>query len=301
MIEGLRAEFPGLFRSAGSARFPGVARAPAIWACICALGAGFMVSAIAQLAVAVVFTLLFPPTSPRPFAFSTKIFWDVAGGVAAGAVATRAGGPRGLLAYVSFELLVVLLELPVRLFSCSRAPSGPIDGRACQYADMVVDRWPLWAAVIVGVVIARFVPTRQGGANPLLRAAGVLSAVVTVATSLNAYWLVFRPVDGVGLELFTYLSVGALYWLGFLAGGVLAGVLLRRSRFAAVVLLILCLIGPSFAFGIPLVRGQLPGLPVMPTPLFLSFWQWAWLPLAASAAILLARVVAQRNRLVSAM
>jgi hypothetical protein len=274
---------------------------PALWACVVALGAKFIVSAIAQLFIGAIFPLLFPPTSPRPFTFPTRVFWDVAGGVAAGAVATRAGGPLGLLVYVSFELLVVLLELPVRVFSCSRAPTGPIDGRACQYADMLVDRWPLWLAVAIGVVIARLLPARRGGANPLLRAAGVLSAVVTVATSVNAYWLVFRPVEGVGLDLFTYLSVGALYWLGFIAGGALAGALLTRSRFAAVVLLVVCIVGPSFAFGIPFVRGQLPGVPAMPAPLFLSLWQSIWLPLVATAALLLSREVARRNRLVSTM
>src|SRR5204862_3108518 len=138
----------------------------------------------AQLAVAAIYPVLFPPTSPAPFRFSTRILWECAGAVAAGAVVARAGGLSGTLGYVAFQLLVLMAGLPIRLYSCSLSVLNQGPG-ACDdvAAALVVDRWPFWLALAVGITLARFVPARQDGSNQLLRAAGVLSVCTTIGGS----------------------------------------------------------------------------------------------------------------------
>jgi hypothetical protein len=221
-------------------------------------------------------------------------------------VVLRAGGLSATLGYLVLQLLLLAAYLPVRLFNCSRTvPSLGPDPESCDYvaATLVTDRWPFWLAFALGIVVARFLPVRSGGTNELMRAAGVLSVCTAIGGALNALWIVYRPTSSMPTDLFMYLSVGARYWIGLLAGGVFAGLLLRRSRFAALVLLSIALIGPSFAVGVPLWRGQ-TGMPSLPptSPLFLSMWQWVWLPLAAVAAMVISREIARmRNRVLSTL
>jgi hypothetical protein len=222
VIAGLRAEFPGFFHALASIPGPRISRASLVWAVLAAVGAQLIVSAIVQLAVAAIYPVLFPPTSPPPFRFSIRLLWECAGAIAAGVVVLRAGGLSATLGYLVLQLLLLAAYLPVRLFNCSRTvPSLGPDPESCDYvaATLVTDRWPFWLAFALGIVFARFLPVRSGGTNELMRAAGVLSVCTAIGGALNALWIVYRPTSSMPTDLFMYLSVGAPYWIGLLAGG----------------------------------------------------------------------------------
>ena len=272
-----------------------------LWAFVAAVGATFIVSAIVEMLVLGLSPVLLPQTREQPIAFPLRELWDGAGEVAAGAVAVRAGGIGALALYVAYEVALILSSLPGRLLFCSR--SGPIEQRACDLGAMMVDRWPLWLALAIGALAAVFV-VRQAvsGSNRLLRAAGLLSLCVTVGATVGALWQYAvrpgsEPLPG---EAATFVSLGGLFWIGWIVGAALAGLLLVHSRTAAVVLLALLLVAPSLAFGIPLARGQI-GTPVQPPLFVLAQWAWAWLPLAGCAVMFAAREMRRRNRVVAAL
>jgi hypothetical protein len=301
VIEGLRAEFPGVSRALEGARLPPVARTSLIWAFVAAVGASLIVGAIAEVFVLGVSPVLFPPTREQPSAFPLRELWDGAGEIAAGAVAVRAGGSAALALYVAYELALLVTALPGRMLFCSRA--GPANQRVCDLGAMVVDRWPLWLALAVGVVTAMFLMRQPGsGSNRLLRAAGLLSLCVTIGATAGALWQyaarpASEPIPG---EAATFASLGGLFWIGWIVGAALAGLILARSSVAAAVLLAVLVVAPSFAFGIPMIRGQV-GAPVQPPLFVVAQWAWAWLPIAASVVMFAARELARRNRVVAAL
>ena len=299
MLDSLRAEFPGVTRALEGARLPPVAKTTVLWAFVAAVGASFIVSAIAEMFVLGVSPVLLPQTREQPIAVPLRELWDGAGEIAAGAVAMRAGGIGALTLYVAYELALILSALPGRLLFCSR--SGPVEQRACDLGAMVVDRWPLWLALAIGTFAGFFVMRQaRSGSNRLLRAAGLLSLCVTVGGTAGALWqYAVRPVsEPVPGEAATFVSLGGLFWIGWIVGAAVAGLLLAQSRPAAVVLLAVVLVAPSVAFGIPLARGQI-GTPVQPPLFVLAQWAWAWLPLVGCAVMFAAREVRRRNRVVA--
>jgi len=276
----------------------GIADEPPPWAVLSAVGAGFLVTAIVEVTLFGLYPILFPPTREFTFFIPGRTLWEGAGGIAAGAVAMRAGGPRAVLLYVALHLATVAAQLPGALYSCRF--TGVLEGRACDYLTLVAGRWPLWLAILTGVVLARGLSSRGRGVNDLLRAAGALGFTISVASVIGSLVLFlvvlpYRPegplfgLVGYG-DIATYVSA-----VGTLVGCALAGVLLARRRLAAPLLLVLCLAAPSFANGVPLWRGQ-AGMPAgEPFALLLVRLSWFWIPVAGVLVLFVVWSIARRR------
>lgn len=281
-MDAFRAEFPGTASALASFRRPSIARAGLWRAFLTGIGAGFVVRAIAQLLVSMLFPILFPATSPHPTWVTPSLFWDGAGEIAAGLVLVRAGGIAPLALYVGLELLVLVSSLPGRLLFCSRAglPNVP-----CDFPSIVLARWPLWLALALGAIAFRLLSRRDGGEEPLLFAAGAFSIVITVVTTLTTaiYYL-----GGASLPTLTLTGV---YAVGQIVAGLVAGVLLWRSALARPLLIALCLVGPAYAFAVPPLRASLAAASTntQPADYYLSLWAGVLIPAGAAIAVFAGR------------
>jgi len=215
----------------------------------------------------------------------------------------RVGGVRAVVAYAAVQLVSVAALMPAVSYSCLRNPNA-LPPQPCDYAAVVAARWPLWLPLALGVLAHRVLADRGSGSNVLLHAAGAISLGALIATRLASLWTIAVATQGfgpqtIGLdELPTYLIA-----LGTSIGAVVGGVFLARSRLAAVVLLALALIGPSFALGFPQLFQQ-TGLAAEPVRFWLMRMSWLWTPLVAALALSIAWVLARgqsRGSRVSAM
>jgi len=304
VLDSFRSEFPGVARALGAVHSPPIARTSIAWAFVAAAGASLVVAAVVELLVLAIAPLLFPPTREQPVLIPLRELWEAAGEIAAGAVAIRAGGIAAFALYVSFQLVLLLSSLPGVLLFCSRSPlGGQSDLRICSYADLVADRWPMWLALAIGLVAAALLRTSADGSNRFLRAAGLASISISVGGAVGALLqYAIRPQAGpVPGDAATFALVGGPFWVGWLIGAALAGLVLSRATNAAAVLLAVLLVAPSLAFGVPLARGQVGSPPVQPFLFLLAQWAWLWLPLGACIVLFVVRALTRRNRLVRAM
>ncbi len=247
--------------------------------------------------------MLFPPTREVTFFVPGRALWQGAGGIAGGAVATRAGGLRALVLYVGFQLATIATMLPGVVYSCAR--SGPIERGPCDYASLVLGQWPLWLAIAVGALAARALAARAlaargNGSNDVLRAAGALAAAIAIALAMGSLllFLVVLPnspnVQLLGLFGLSDISI-YFFAAGNLIGGVLAGLRLVRRGIAAPLLLALCLVAPSFANGVPLWRTETGLPPYEPLQVLLARFSWFWIPSLGALALFIVWAVARRR------
>lgn len=211
--EGLRREIPEVFEWASRLRRPRLAREPLAWATLSAIGAGLLVdflllAVFGAIGRVVDLRLPIPPFEIR----------DILASAAAAAVALRAGGRRGLLLYLAYVVLRMLLGLSGTLRSCERFP-GLTD--FCTIEGYLLRLWPDALGLVLGAFAARAIASRAG-TNAPLSAAGSYT-VMTFPASL-AFALVqdpstMRPVDAMAIA--TIVSIVA---------GVVAGLVLRARR-----------------------------------------------------------------------
>ena len=291
MIDVLRAEFPSATGWVARLRRPVVSREPVGWAFLSAAGAGYVVGGIVGLVVLTAAPFLFSSTEPRPTWLTYSFITQTAASIAIGAVALRSGGVAALALYVFYQLALILAMFPGRQYTCAQFggqdPSRPF---SCDLLGVVVDRWPMWLALAVGAASSRWVlRAGDGGANRLLRGAGVFVVVVTIATTLYGVLtyatLSFR--ESSFQPIFTAVYVG-----GELVAGLLAGLVLRRAPAAASVLLAVLILS-SLAFALPLAISN--GGPTM--PLEMAFIQWSGVAASVlgAAGVLVVRLLVSRD------
>lgn len=251
------------------------------WAFLSALGAGFIAKGVAEIAFAVVWPVLLPPSQPRPEWLTAFAVSRAAQLVAIGAVALRAGGVRALALCVGYEGALLLAQLPNLTAICERLGPQPDPSIPCGFPTIAVSTWPTWIGLAVGVVGSRWLlPSPIPGANTLLRAAGAFTFALAVAADalalgqgnlfngLAAVGWVDRALGSRGVPYLVAVSTIALFVN--LAAGFLAGSLLRRARAAGVLLLAL-LIGYEVTLGVTQIRNNVEiGVP---HPLELAYLQ----------------------------
>jgi hypothetical protein len=293
VIDSLRGEFPGASAWARRLRKPTIANEPVGWAFLSAAGAGFVVGGIVGLVVLTAAPILFSLTEPRPLWLTYPVITQAAASVAIGAVALRSGGAAALALYVLYQLALILAAFPGRQITCTQfGGQDPSRRLSCDIVGVVVDRWPMWLELAVGAVVSRWL-LRAGdeSANRLLRGAGAFAVVLTVSTTLYGVLtyatLSFR-------EPSFQIIFTAVYVLGQLIGGILAGFVLRRAPAAASVLLA-ALILSSLALSVPFGMRN-TGPPNMPPELLFLQWSGVLATLLGAAAVLIGRVFAARER-----
>ena len=263
-------------------RRPSLAREPLGFAILSSFGAALVVQAVVEIAVFALYPIV-GLGKPLPFGLRASSIWERAGDVAAGTVAMRAGGPAAVAGYLALRLLDLLSITPLVGYSCARNAFAP-PPQPCDYPSLVVSRWPVWLAVIIGALAYRLLADRGKGSNALLRGAGALSLGVIVGSRVGSLLLWLGLVTAPNALLGSTETSVYVLAIGTIAGAVVAGVILGRAPLAAVVLLALLLIGPSFAANFPLLAQQ-SGLVQEPLRMLLMRVSWLWTPLVASLAL----------------
>jgi hypothetical protein len=180
MREGLAREFPEAVRAAAwtrgraGGRRPALWAEPVLWAAISGLGAGLLVSFVAQALVGLTSGALQAMRGPAPFALFPVV--TIAGAAAASAVAVRVGGIGALALYLAYIALEKALGLPGVMLFCERSGgtgflvlAGP---NQCTPVGYLVSFWPQVIGISIGVLVARALASRGDGINSLLRVAG---------------------------------------------------------------------------------------------------------------------------------
>lgn len=284
-MDALRAEFPGTFAALASLRRVPVSPASVWDAFLAGVGTAFVVRAIALLVAAVLYPVVFPQTVSHPLWLTPPFLAGVVAEFAAGLVLARTGGIRPLLLYVGLELLVVLAGLPGRLAFCQRSGSA-FPSLSCDLSGMVIDRWPMWLALVLGALAYRALALREGGENTLLRAAGAFSLVLTVITTIATVG--FSAVGSSPAPL----AVDGTFAVGQIVAGLVGGVLLWRSPLAAAVLLSLCLVGPGLGAALPSLWTNLHGpvpTSLRPSEYAMLLWANVLIPLGGVVALFAGR------------
>ena len=191
-----------------------IARAPLFWSVLAGFGAGYFVWA----AILVVFALLFaafgvPSGAPLPRPFELAAVTRT--GVAL-AVAWTAGGRDAVTVYATVRVLELVLGLPAQFRFCG-AIVGPAPA-ACSFLSYLLSLWPLVLGVGLAYWVASRLHTSGGSANPVMEAAGALSATQTVAGTIVAVLFVGSASIAAGI-----LAIG-----GVVAAGLACGVVLLR-------------------------------------------------------------------------
>ena len=292
MLDGFRAEFPGATGWFARLRTPTIAREPVGWAFLSATGAGFIVGGIVGLVVLTTVPVLFPATEPRPTWLTYPVITQAAASIAIGAVALRSGGPAALALFVLYQLALILAAFPGRLITCQQLGRGalPTFSFSCDIPGVIVDRWPMWLALVMGAAGSRWLlRATEPGANRLLRGAGAFAVVLTLATTtygvLTYATLSFRQPS------FDFIFTG-VYVFGHVAGAFLAGLVLRRAPMAATVLLAALMLS-VVALTLPnVLANRIPNM-----PLELLFLQWAGVvaPVLGAATLLAVHLSSRRD------
>jgi hypothetical protein len=253
MREGLAREFPQAGRALSwtSARLPAqlFRREPVVWAAVSAVGAGFMVSVIAQVLVRLGFFLV------EAFRVQTTVTlaWlpVLLGTAVAAAVALRAGGALSLALYLAYLAVEIVLQIPGAVTFCERA--GPANSFAmCTPLGFVTTHWALWSGLGVGLLLSRSLAARGEGTNLTLRVAGTYAIAWSLA--LRVWSLSVIQADQAG-ALNASITFSVLALAAALAAGVVAARSEHRIRSASVVALFLVV--PWLTSQVPLLISQL--------------------------------------------
>jgi hypothetical protein len=296
MREGLAREFPEAGRAVSwtSARLPVRAfrREPVLWAMVSAVGAGFLVSAIAQFLLRLAFFLVeaFGGTTTFPPTWVSTLL----GTAAAAAVALRAGGALTLVLYLVYVTAEIVLQIPGAMTFCERA--GPATSFAmCTPLGFVTSQWARWSGLGLGLLLSRALTAPEEGRNLTLRVAGTYAIAWSIA--LRLWSLTVIQTDQAG-ALNTSITLSVLTVAAALAAGVVAARSEHRVRTASVVAVFLLM--PWLTLQVPLFISQLEmsaqsgvSSEFLPAMIVGALTQ----PIAA-IVIVLAAVVADRRRFI---
>jgi len=238
MREGLAREFPEAVRAAAwtrgraGGRRPALWTEPVLWAAISALGAGLLVSFVAQALVGLASEALQAMRSAVPFTLFPVV--TIAGTAAASAVALRVGGVFALALYLAYIAFEMALRVPGVMMFCERSGgtgfpvlAGP---NQCTPGGYLISLWPQVIGIGIGFGVARAIGARGDGINSLLRVAGgyAVAQFVVVQVWAAAVAQTAGPLTS-GLTLAAGMATAAV------AAGVIAAQLPRGIRSAAVV------------------------------------------------------------------
>ena len=296
---GLRREFPGasawVTRVVSRAPRPGVSRSGSVWAVPAALGAQALITGVVTLALVAAFQV-WPPVyrETDPMGVIVEWRWPISAaavgafaGMATGAaVALRAGSWRGLVGYglalVALGLATEAIGWRGRALFCERAGELAVL-EVCRDRDVLehaLARWPVAAALVTGIVVARLLAVGGEGTNATLEAVGLI-ALLTAPVQLAIAQL-FGPVGDDAMRAFTVSSVVLM------AAAALAGSLLvrRGGRVwpAAVAAAIVFFLLPALPGALSYYRSRPDTPPAWGDWLFVA-------PAGAALAFLLAAVV----------
>lgn len=253
MREGLAREFPEAGRALSwtAAHLPAqlFRREGVVWAAVCAVGAGFLVSVSVQVLVTLGFFVV--EAFRVPTAVTLAWLPVLLGTAVSAAVALRAGGALALALYLAYLGVEFVLQILGAVRFCERA--GPGNSFAtCMPFGFVTTQWALWSGLGVGVLLSRSLATRGQGRNLTLRVAGTYAIAWSLA--LRVWSLSIVQADQAAAlnasMMFSLLTVAAA-----LAAGVVAGRSEHRIRSAFVVALFLVV--PWLTSQVPLLIGQL--------------------------------------------
>ena len=292
MIEGLRAEFPGVARSIERLRPPTLGKEPFVWAFVSAVGGAFLTSALLGLVVGgLLFPALFPPTREHPAWLDPGAIARLGALFVAGTVAFRAGGPATLLAYVVYELLLFAAGIPGRLTFCERSggPIPPLSFDAvspCDQLAVFAAQWPRAVALVVGALLSvRLLGAGPRRSNTMLRGAGIFALAASTLGIPVGYAL-----GGSGQDL---IASSLLVLVVQVVAGALAGAVLAPGSFARALVVALLIILP-LGYAVPLAVSQAQ----QPIAFEMLFTQVASIaaPLLGAIALLAARAYVRRRR-----
>jgi hypothetical protein len=235
MREGLAREFPEAARAAARTRGR-IGRGlelrgePVVWATISAIGAGFLVAAVAQALVGLTSDAFQALRSAMPFTLAPLV--TIAGISAAAAVALRVGGPIAFTLYVGYIALGLALGILGVMTFCERAGGqlGFPDLGRCTVMGYVASLWPQLVGIGLGVFFTRAITTRGTEINSLLRIAGAYAIALFVMSHI---WASTVAQDTSALT--STLTFGAGMVTAAVAAGVIAAQLPRGIRNAVTV------------------------------------------------------------------
>ncbi len=295
MREDLAREFPEAVRAAAwtrgrvGGRRPILWSEPVVWATVSAIGAAFLVTAVVQAAVGLTGEAFQALRSPLPFALFPLV--TIAASAAAAAVALGVGGPIALAVYLGYVALGVALGIPGRMTFCER--SGGVfplpGGDQCTVVGFLASLWPLLVGIGLGIALARAMPARGTGINPLLRIAGGYALALLAVSQVWA-----ATVAQTASALTSGLTIAAGAAAASVAAGVIAAQLPRGIRSATIVAGISLL--PWLTFQLPsALRTPASAVPAEHIgPMLISI---AIQPIAA-AFLVLSAAVAARSRFI---
>ena len=202
-----------------------------MWAAVSGIGAGFLVSDLAQAVVGLVNHALLAARNELPFALFPLP--TVAGSAAAAAVALGAGGQVALALELGYGALGIALRIPGVMTFCERSGGGGpnlLGPDYCSAAGFLASLWPQLVGVGLGIAFARALTARGGGINSLLRIAGSLAIALTI---LSLVW--GATIAQTANALTSGLTIAAGMAAAAVAAGVVAAQLPRGVRNAAIV------------------------------------------------------------------
>ena len=241
MREDLAREFPEALRGAewvrtriGNRRLA-LSSEPLLWATVSGIGAGFLVSAVAQAVVGLANEGMQALRAPTPFPLFPAV--TIASSAAAAAVALGAGGPVALVLELVYAALGIAVRIPGLMTFCERAGGDPDNllGGQCTSIGFLTSLWPQVVGIGLGLFLARAITTRNQGINSLLRVAGAFAIALFVVSHVWAASLGPMPSARAADALNGSLTMAAAIAAAAVAAGVVAAHLPGGVRGAAIV------------------------------------------------------------------
>jgi len=234
MREGLAREFPEAVRAAAWSRARlGVSSEPIVWATVSAIGASFLIGAVAQSVVGLANQAFDSLRSPMPFTLFPLV--TIVGTAAGAAVGLAARGPIALALYLAYLVLGLALGLPGFVTFCERSggvfPSLDAPDR-CSPIGYLSSLWPQLVGIGLGIASARTIRARGDGINAVLRIAGGYAIAWFVLSHVLTGAVVQAQSAG---ALTSGLTIAAGIVASGVAAGVIAAQLAHGIRGAAVV------------------------------------------------------------------
>lgn len=300
MREEFAREFPSVGRALSTSRSRLLDRASklrresVVWGTVSGIGAGFLVAAVTQFLVGLLFVAVraFDITTPLTLGWLQVLV----GTAVAVAVALRVGGPLSLALYLVYVGVGLAARIPGLAAFCERPGFGNLLAfERCTPLGFLASEWAVWCGIGVGLLLSRAIAARGEGRNLTLRVAGAYAIAWDVVLSLVALILALsEPVVA-----FNYsLAISALAVAAGAAAGVVAALSDRHVRSATVVAVVLVL--PWLTTQLPLLISQIgmaaqstTSSDYVPAMLIGAFST----PVAALALVLTA-VVADRQRFI---
>jgi hypothetical protein len=293
MREDLAREFPEAVRAVAwtrtrlPARMALFSREGVFWATVSAIGAGFLVSAVAQFLIGLAFDVV------RAFGPNTNVMpvWIqvILGTAAAVAVALRAGGAVSLALYLVYIAVDLALRIPGVITFCERSGSqGLTAPYLCSPAAFLAAQWALWTGIGVGLLVSRAIAAQEQGTNRTLRVAGAYAVASSIVVQA---WAATIAQGGDAMN--SSLAISVLTVAAAVVAGVVAGLSEHRLRSASIVALMLLL--PWLAVQLPYLLVEVARL----SPEFVPAFLIAVLGTPIAAVVLvLSALVSDRHRFI---